>query len=412
MKFPLVLLILFMFSCFSQFPRFGREMKLKMFQLKPNEIYINHGSYGAVPHVVQNYQKKLFSKVQENPLRFMTQEHPKLINQTIERVSKYINAEKEDVVLIENASAGINSVLRSTRYNKGDKILITSIGYNSVKTTLEMLKKWYKIEVVIVDISLPTTEEKIIKSITKSFTEHKIKLAVIDHISSFPSLTFPIKQIIKIARNFDVKLFVDGAHAIGQIPINIKDLDPDYYISNGHKWLCSSHGSAFMYVKKSLQSEVHPPVQSHFYGQGFQKEFHFTGTRDYTPMYTFIPALDFRDQLKDENVWTYNNNLCLNAAKMLIGRWNTTGIVPFSMNSALINIKLPCSTSSADCWRLKPWELQKILQDKYDIWSYVGYSGKEQHLRISCQIYNEMNDYVKFADALEEIYRIINKTDF
>ena len=136
-------------------------MKLKMFGLSPNEVYINHGSYGAVPHIVKNYQKNLFKKVQKNPLRFMTQNQPKLMNQTIEIVSKYINANKENVVLIENASAGINSVLRSTRYKKGDKILITSIGYNSVRTTLEMLKKWYKIEVVVAEISLPTNNEKV-----------------------------------------------------------------------------------------------------------------------------------------------------------------------------------------------------------------------------------------------------------
>ena len=97
----------------------------------------------------------------------------------------------------------------------------------------------------------------------------------------------------------------------------MKDLNPDYYIANGHKWLCSSHGSAFMYVKKSLQSDIHPPVQSHFYGEGFQKEFHFTGTRDYTTMFTFMPALEFRSQLKDENVWRYNNNLCRNAGNFV-----------------------------------------------------------------------------------------------
>ena len=124
-----------------------------------------------------------------------------------------------------------------------------------------------------------------------------------------------LKIIIKIhLRN--IKLFIDGSHAVGQIPLDMKDLDPDYYISNGHKWLSSSHGSAFLYVKKSLQFEIHSPITSIYYGQGFQKEFQYTATRDYTSMFTFMPAIDFHLELKDENIWKYNNNLCKKAGNL------------------------------------------------------------------------------------------------
>jgi selenocysteine lyase/cysteine desulfurase len=171
---------------------------------------------------------------------------------------------------------------------------------------------------------------------------------------------------LNLLRN--VKMFVDGAHVLGQLAIDLKDLDPDYYISNGHKWLCSSHGSAFLYVRKPLQSEIHPPVQSHFYGLGFQKEFHFTGTRDYSNMFTLVAAIDFRNLLGDEKVRKYNNELCQNAGNMLMKRWNTTGVVPGSMTASLMNIRLPCSTSDPKCWRWSAEELQKKLENSFNIW--------------------------------------------
>ena len=153
----------------NSIPKFGKEMKLKMFHLSPEGVHINHGSYSAVPNTVQNFHKKLISKVQENPLLFFTEKQPKLMNQTIEKLSKYINADKEDVVLIESASTGINAVLKSTRFNKGDKVLITNVGYTSVMTTLEFLKNRYQIEVVIVEIPLPTNNQKVTEKIHINF---------------------------------------------------------------------------------------------------------------------------------------------------------------------------------------------------------------------------------------------------
>jgi isopenicillin-N epimerase len=90
----------------------------------------------------------------------------------------------------------------------------------------------------------------------------------------------------------------------------MKKLDPDYFLANGHKWLCSPQGSAFLYVKKELQETVHPTIMSHYFGEGYQKEFYFTGTRDYSSYLSLVEAIDFRNLLTNERVWKHNNELC------------------------------------------------------------------------------------------------------
>lgn len=210
MKELLILSFCLLVFCQINFPPFGKETKEKLFQLAPNgkklkfltflEIYINHGSYGATLKSVTESQFQIHKKMQLNPLRFLNREMHVLLNKTIEKVAEYINADKDDVALIENASYGVNSVLRSQNFQKGDKILVTSLGYNAVRTTLEMLKDKYQIEVINVQIPLPTTSHDIINRIKKALDENSIKFVVIDHISSFPSVELPIKPLIQLTR--------------------------------------------------------------------------------------------------------------------------------------------------------------------------------------------------------------------
>lgn len=133
-------------------------------------------------------------------------------------------------------------------------------------------------------------------------------------------------------------VLIDGAHAVGQVPLNLTDLNPDFYTSNGHKWLCSPKGSAFLYIKRTHHDVIHPTVISNQYGnvlyiivshfnllKGWDivHQFEYTGTRDYSAFLTLLNALEFRKNLTDASVWSYNNGLCLNAAKMMSDAWKT-----------------------------------------------------------------------------------------
>lgn len=164
------------------------------------EFYLNHGSYGATLKSVSERKEFYYQKMQLNPLRFLAREMHVHLNQTIEKLAKYVNADKDDIVLIENASTAVNSVLRSQKFQKNDQILVTSLGYNAVKTTLDMLKDKYEINVITVEIPLPTTSQDIVNRMKKALDENIIKFVIIDHISSFPSLEFPIKELITLTR--------------------------------------------------------------------------------------------------------------------------------------------------------------------------------------------------------------------
>lgn len=101
-----------------------------------------------------------------------------------------------------------------------------------------------------IKIEMPGTNKEIIKQITKTLKENDIYIAVFSHITSIPAVILPVEEIIKACHDNGALALVDGAHAIGAIPVDVKKLGADFWLSNGHKWLFTPKGSAVLYVKR------------------------------------------------------------------------------------------------------------------------------------------------------------------
>jgi hercynylcysteine S-oxide lyase len=180
------------------------------------------------------------------------------------------------------------------------------------------LKDTKGVKIVVCNIKLPTNEIKILNTIEKCYQSNSITFSVFDHIAPFPTLIFPVKKLIQMAKKYNSISVIDGAHAVGQLPLNISDLDPDFYFSSCHKWLMANKGTAFLYVAKKYQSIMHPLQITHWYKQGFKTEFRFIGTRDYTPLIAIKKTLEFRNWVNDTIIKQYNNNLCNQVGLALI----------------------------------------------------------------------------------------------
>lgn len=323
-------------------PDFGKEMK-KEFQLKDNIFYLNHGSYGASPKIVVNEKKRKIEEMEENPLNFMIQVR-KEMNENLLELSKFLNVSSQDIVIVESSTNAANTILRSLNFQKGDKIMYLNIEYGMIKKIVEFLKDFYFIEIIECKINFPTNSFELLKSVENCFaTNLNIKLFIFDHISSFPTLILPIKELINLSRKFNSLSLVDGAHAVGHLNVQILDLNPDFYFSSLHKWLCASKGSAFLYVKKDFQKFIHPTVISHWYKTGFQNEFRFIGSRDYSSFLTIKDTLKFRDWIGNEKIYDYTSRLCQKFILFIQKRWKIQLNVPLNMIHSMVDIPIPCN---------------------------------------------------------------------
>ncbi|MBM3522104.1 MAG: aminotransferase class V-fold PLP-dependent enzyme, partial [Alphaproteobacteria bacterium] len=275
----------------AQLP-FGHPAR-KLFTLDPDVAFLNNGSYGACPIPVIEAQDAIRREMERQPVAFFAEVVPVKLRGAAERLAGFLGARGEDVVFVENATAGMNVVLRSLQFARGDEILTTDHVYGAVRQVLRHLEREAGIAVVEPTLPYPVRDENlIVEAVARAMTP-RTRLLVIDHIASRSALILPVARLAALARERGVPVLVDGAHAPGQLALDVPALGADWVIGNCHKWLFAPKGAAFLWVRADRQTGLHPPVISHGYGGGFAAEFDWVGTRDVSPWLSVPAAIDF-----------------------------------------------------------------------------------------------------------------------
>jgi len=330
---------------------------------------LNHGSFGAVPRDVMKSQQEWASYVELKPDVWYRYEVYPAVNKVRKQLATYIGADEEDVVFVINASHGVNAVIRSLVFPPGSKVLYLSEAYPMVKNTFAFMRDHFQEKLIEVPLTFPTTKDKIIDLVKQELAKHQlgeIKLASFSHIVSTPAVILPVKELIELCHQHGAMVLIDGAHTLGNIPINVAELNADFYLSNGHKWFYTPKGSAFLWVRKDRQSIVYPTVISYL-GQGktpFQVGFSYEGTSDYSATLAFSAAFEFRQSLGDAAIMAYMRDLALKGGDLLAQMWGTEVLMRNELDAihhAMINVRLPTENSTIAS------KIGEILLNKYNI---------------------------------------------
>lgn len=228
-----------------------------------------------------------------------------------------------------------------------------------------------------------------------------------------PSVVIPAKELVEICRNEGVdQIFVDAAHGIGCTKVDMKEIGADFYTSNLHKWFFCPPSVAFLYCRKSDKfSNLHHPVVSHEYGNGLAIESSWIGTRDYSAQLVVPEVLEFVDRFEGgiEGIRESNHEKVVEMGEMLVEAWGTNLGSPPEMCSSMAMVGLPsCLGISSDSDGLK---LRTHLRDYFGIEVPIYYVVPKDgevdpitgYARISHQVYNSVDDYYKFRDAVNKL---------
>jgi len=158
-------------------------------------------------------------------------------------LGEFLNCSADELALVTNTTQGANTVIRSLDFQPGDRILQFSTGYISVDKTTEYVCDTLKdVQIVQVPVTYPISDEDLLKKVEETVEAHRqlkdgsrIRLAVVDWISSVPSILHPVQKLVEYLQGEGILVFVDGAHAIGQVPVDLTALHPDFFITNAHK---------------------------------------------------------------------------------------------------------------------------------------------------------------------------------
>lgn len=257
-----------------------------------------------------------------------------------------------------------------------------------------------------VPILFPATADSVVAAVQKAITEHeqtnssKIKLAVFSHITSVPSIILPVERLTTLCHQHSVQVLIDGAHALGSIPLDLRAMNVDYYAANAHKWLFTPKGTAFLWVSPTLQPTIVPTVissENKFNATSFAVQYLYTGTRDYTGFCSITAALDFRRMVGEDRLVQYVHNLAVQAGHYLAKTWGTEVLAEDSMVGPMTNVRLP----STDTALLN--NLTNILFENHNMYIVVYPLNNQYWTRLSAQIYLEMSDFVNLGEVVKNI---------
>jgi isopenicillin-N epimerase len=384
----------------------------RLWALDPDVIFLNHGSFGACPAEVLRHQRELRDRMESGPVRFLSRELDDRLDAARAALAAFVGAHPDDLGFVVNATTGINAVLRSLRFNTGDELLTTDHAYNACRNTLNFVAAREGVGVVVAPVPFPlTSPDEVVTAVLEKVTA-RTRLAMLDHVTSPTGLVLPLARLIAELSARGIEVLVDGAHAPGMVPLDLRTLGATYYSGNCHKWICAPKGSAFLWVRRDRHADVHPATISHGANavrpgrSRFRLEFDWTGTCDPTAWMTVPTAIDYVGSLVTGGwpaVMAQNRALALEARRLLCAATGTPEPSPEAMIGSLASVVLPDGRASGIAWR-RPDPVQTRLFDEWSIEVPVmSWPAPPKRLvRISAQLYNHRDHYVRLAEALRK----------
>jgi isopenicillin-N epimerase len=378
---------------------FGASLR-PLWRLEAGARFLNHGSYGACPREVLETQDRLRLEMEAQPDRFFRQgivprDAPTPLRESIARLASFVGSEADSVALVENATSAVQAVLRSVPLSAGDEILVNDHTYNAVRRMVEARCAETGASPRVVALPLPITPADIVQRFRDALTP-RVRLAILDHITSPTAIVMPVATLIPELKRFGARILVDGAHAVGHLPLHLPTLGADWYTSNAHKWLFTPRGTAFLHAGESARAMTKPLVVSHYAGLGFPRAFDYVGTRDYTPWLSLPAAMAFHQSLEARGSAAYRARLIVHATSKL-QPLGLEPIAPDEPTCALRSFRVPqrraVEAGDAEALTSALWSGHRIQS------MAVVFEGALL-LRVSAQAYVGEEDIDALADAL------------
>jgi isopenicillin-N epimerase len=377
------------------------------FQLRSDIKFLNHGSFGACPipvfEVYQAWQREL----ELQPVEFLGRRITTLMAEARQALGDYLQVPAENVVYFTNPTTAFNMAARSLDLTPGDTILATDHEYGAMDRTWHFITKHTGSKYVNFHIIMPVYDpDEWVEQFWSGVSKHT-KIIFMSHLTSPTALIFPVGEICRRAKEHGILTIIDGAHAPGQLCLNLADLQADIYIGALHKWLCAPKGSAFLYASPEIQSRLAPLVVSWGYESEYPSnsqyvDYHeWQGTRDMSAFLSVPAAIRFQN----EHNWSEYREICHTRAINTRNELNRLmGLPALSKENAagdyqwvgqMVSIRLPeCDVK----------QLKQILYDQYAIEIPVFRWQGHPIVRLSVQAYNTEAELQALIFALNEYF--------
>ncbi|XP_076090313.1 uncharacterized protein LOC143062532 [Mytilus galloprovincialis] len=442
---------------------FGKDIRQKEFTFEEDVCFINHGAHGAVPKRVQEARKIILDEIDSHPEKWYRHTRKNKWIAARNAIANFVNANPEDLVFIENVTTGVNTVLQSIRFRPDDIILYTNQSYPGVQKACQATARFSDIRSECLHLEYPVQTDKEIvkqyaeyfeknpnvrlviivrwflyriisdirseclhleypvqtdKEIVKQYAEYfeknpNVRLVIIDHIICFSGLKMPVEKLVMLCNEHGILCMIDGAHAPGQVQLDIESLNADFYTGNLYKWLYTPRGCAILHVKRIHHDLIFPVVTSLGYRMSLTDSFINQGTRD-DSAYSVVPeAIHFHRIIGGfDKLHEYAESILSKVVPMLTSSWKTDVLgMPEDMKAPCISVvrlpELPGYTLPEDENFLRGLFHQRCKENKV-VSSFVVINCVF-YCRLCVNVYNTLEDYCRLDKAILDLVNTSSK---
>ncbi|MCA9114468.1 MAG: aminotransferase class V-fold PLP-dependent enzyme [Planctomycetaceae bacterium] len=412
----------------------------ELWTLADNVRYLNHGSFGPSPIVVQEAARRWTDRLEQQPMQFFLREMEHALDEATERLGQFLGTKGQHLAFVENATVGMNVVAASVVLAADDEVLLTDHEYGAVQRIWKNACRAAGARAVICPLPDPPTaiaartaepsdtgatepaaggdsadssraaddadDEATVRAVVDAITP-RTKLLILSHVSSPTARVLPVAAICRAARKRGVQVCIDGPHAVAMLPVHLKDIGCEYYVASCHKWLCGPFGSGFLYAAPRVQSQIRPILTSwggSLSGRAphWKDEFRWFGTHNPARFLAVADAIEFMEQ-RGLDLFRQRSAALLDHARERLTA--VTGLVHSPMPACRISpvmqtFPLPAAPEPPPAPGQRD-ALQLQLQEQHAIEIPVIHFQGQRMLRVSCHLYNTRDEIDILADALE-----------
>ena len=270
----------------------------RLWSLAHDVAYLNHGSFGPSPIVVQESYERWTRQLEQQPMNFFLREMEPAFEESLSVLADFVGTSRGNLIFVDNATFGMNIVAASTRLDTDDEVLVNDHEYGAVTRLWRRTCQQARARLITCEVASPVTDPAAIVERLFARVTPRTKLIIVSHVTSPTALVMPVEEICRRAKELGIPVCIDGPHAVGMLPLNLRKLDCDFYTASCHKWLSAPFGSGFLYVAPRQQKSVKPAVVSWGGSIGgrqpsWKDEFNWLGTRNPAAFLATADAVQF-----------------------------------------------------------------------------------------------------------------------
>ena len=368
----------------------------RAFTVDRSLVNLNNGGVSPAPGYVQEAMKRHLDYSNEAPVYTMWRILEPQREAVRERVAREWGVDAEEIAFTRNASESLQAVQFGIDLEPGDEVLTTSQDYGRMVTTFQQRERREGIVLKQFPIPVPAEDPAEIVRLFEERITPRTRLILMCHMINLTGQILPVREVVAMARRHDVRVIVDGAHALAHFDFKISDLECDNYSVSLHKWLFAPHGTGLLYVRRERIADIWPLMAAPEGMNDNIRKFEEIGTHPAAPYLAIAEALTFHQGIGGKR----------KEARLVYLRdsW-VDRLLAHDRVRLHTSLKpgLACGIACVEIEGVDPGELTSWLFRQHRIIVTPIKHDEFQGIRVSPSVYTTPEEINRFVDAMQHV---------